>query len=152
MLSGTDLALHLRIMAVLGIWLLLSCIFQAMLRYEARFGAGKVRYAWASADVVLLTLALYISGLPLGPLLIGYPLLVTASGLWFRVRMVWFTTGLSLVSYAGLMWFRPEERANQPGHYPLIFAAVLTVLGFIVAYQIHRVRVLSRYFEQQRMP
>ena len=152
MLSGTDLTLHLQIMAVLGVWLLLSSIFQAMLRYEVRFGAERLRYAWASADVVLLTLALYISGLPLGPLLIGYPLLVTASGLWFRVRMVWFTTVLSLVSYAGLMWFRPEERASEPSHYPLLFAAVLTVLGFIVAYQIHRVRVLSRYFEQQRLP
>ena len=53
--------------------------------------------------------------------------------------MVWFTTVLSLVSYAGLMWSRPEERASEPGHYPLLFAAVLTVLGFIVAYQIHRV-------------
>jgi hypothetical protein len=46
----------------------------------------------------------------------------------------------------------PDRMLNQPGHYPLIFAAVLAVLGFIMAYQIHRVRVLSRYFEQQRMP
>jgi hypothetical protein len=33
----------------------------------------------------------------------------------------------------------PEERVGQPGRYPLIFAAVLT-LGLMVAYQIHRVR------------
>jgi len=148
MLSGHGIALHVQIMAVLGAWLLLSCVFQAMLRRNA----GAARFAWASVDVVLLTVALYISGVPLGPLLIGYPLLVTASGLWFRVRLVCFTTILSLISYAGLMGLRPEEMSTQPGHYPLIFAAVLTVLGFIVAYQIHRVRVLSRYFDQQRMP
>jgi eukaryotic-like serine/threonine-protein kinase len=149
MVSGHDIALHVKIMAVLGVWLLLSCVFQAMLRHDA---GRAVRYAWASIDVVLLTVALYISGVPLGPLLIGYPLLVAASGLWFRVRLVWFTTALSLIPYAGLMCLRPEETSAQPGHYPLIFGAVLAVLGFIVAYQIHRVRVLSRYFEQQRMP
>ena len=26
-------------------------------------------------------------------LLVGYPLMIAASGLWFRVNMVWFTTG-----------------------------------------------------------
>ena len=148
LLSGHGIVLHLQIMGVLGAWLLLSCIFQAMLRRDVEIA----RFAWASVDVVLLSVALYLSGVPLGPLLIGYPLLVTASGLWFRVRLVWFTTILSLVSYTGLMWSRPEELSAQPVHYPLIFAAVLTVLGFIVAYQIHRVRVLSRYFEQQRIP
>ena len=148
LLSGHGIVLHLQIMGVLGVWLLLSCIFQAMLRRDVEIA----RFAWASVNVVLLTVALYLSGVPLGPLLIGYPLLVTASGLWFRVRLVWFTTILSLVSYTGLMWSRPEELSAQPVHYPLIFAAVLTVLGFIVAYQIHRVRVLSRYFEQQRIP
>ena len=33
------------------------------------------------------------------PLVVGYPLLIAASGLWYRVRFVWFVTALSLISY-----------------------------------------------------
>ena len=42
--------------------------------------------------------------------------------------------------------------APEPGppHYSIIYAAVLAVLGFIVAYQVDRVRTLGRYFEQRR--
>ncbi len=148
MLGVVDLKLHLQVMGILSLWLLLSALFQRLLLGRAAMIA---RYAWATTDVVLLTAVLYISGTPLGPLLIGYPLVVTASGLWFHVRLVTFTTVLSLVSYAALMWARPEELHAQPVHYPLIFAAVLLVLGYVVGYQIHRLRVLSRYFEQQRI-
>ncbi len=147
MVSGDDLPLHLRVMGVLGVWLLLSCVFQAMLDGGA---ASLGRYAWAATNVLLLTVILYLSYPPLGPLLIGYPPLVAASGLWFHVRLVVLTTLLSLVSYAGLLCLHPEEYQSQPSHYPLIFGAVLTVLGFIVAYQIRRLRVLSRYFEPQK--
>ena len=111
-----------------------------------------MRYAWAILDVGLLTAAFYVAGPPLGPLVIGYPLLVAASGLWFQEKLVAFATALSLVSYGALIWLQPAEAAAEPFHYPLIFAAVLTVLGFIVAYQIRRpVHMLSRYFEQQRI-
>jgi serine/threonine-protein kinase len=34
---------------------------------------------------------------------VGYPLIIVASGLWFRVRFVWFMTFLSLLSYGVLM-------------------------------------------------
>jgi eukaryotic-like serine/threonine-protein kinase len=79
---------------------------------------------------------------------VGYPLVVAASGLWFRMRLVWFTTGLSLGSYAMLVWLLPEEAHHAT--YPIIFAAVLALIGFITGYQLHRLQVLSRYFEQQR--
>ena len=36
----------------------------------------------------------------------SYPVLVAASGLWFRVRMVWFMTFVSLTAYAGLLFIR----------------------------------------------
>ena len=148
-ISGEDLKLHLEVMGILGLWLILCCVFQAMLDGGwAMLG----RYAWATTNVVLLTALLYISDRPLGPLLIGYPLLLAASGLWFHVRLVGFTTALSLASYAVLLWLRPDELHAQPIHYPLIFAAVLAVLGFVVGYPIRRLRVLGRYFDRQRGP
>ncbi len=48
------------------------------------------------------------------------------------------------------MRLRPEE-VRLP-HYPVIFAAVLVVLGVVVAYQVYRVRVLSRYYQHRRLP
>jgi serine/threonine-protein kinase len=148
MINGHDIALHVRLMSILGLWLLWCFVFQRMLRHGA---PTAMRYAWAILDVGLLTAAFYITGPPLGPLVIGYPLLVAASGLWFQEKLVAFATALALISYGALIWLQPAEAAAEPVHYPLIFAAALIVLGFIVAYQIRRVRVLSRYFEQQRI-
>ena len=110
--------------------------------------ANTVRFTWAAADVFLFTTLLAVAARPHGPLLIGYPMLVAASGLFFRVRLVWFTTLVSLIAYAALLRLRPEE--STPRHYPVIFAAVLAVLGTVVAYQVYRLRVLSRYFESRR--
>ena len=51
------------------------------------------------------------------PTLVGYPLLIVASGLWFRVRFVLFITLLSLCSYGVLVidfyrW-RPELKPGS---------------------------------------
>jgi len=64
------------------------------------------------------------------------------------VRLVWFMTFMCLNSYAVLVSLLPLER--EPAHYPVIYAAVLAILGFIVAYQVYRVRVLGRYYENRR--
>ena len=59
-------------------------------------------------------------------------------------------TAACLISYAVLLIFHEKQR--NPPHYPMIFIAVLGVLGVIVAYQVYRVRVLSRYFDRQQLP
>ncbi len=86
---------------------------------------------------------------PIGPVAISYPLVLVAAGLWFSVRLVAVTTLVELASFAGLLVLRPE--AFGPSHYRMIFAAILAVIGWIVAYQVHRLRMLSRYFERQRL-
>ncbi len=145
---GTDWPFHVRVMSVLGIWVIVSFLFQRLLNRD-RF-TNPTRFAWAAADTTLLTALLYMADGPRGPLLIGYPMLVAASGLFFRVRLVWFMTLISLIAYAVLLKLRPEEIDQT--HYPVIFAAVLAVMGFIVAYQVYRIRILSRYFESRRRP
>ena len=54
---------------------------------------------WSSADLICLTLALKLLNRVESTLLVGYPLMIAASGLWFRVNMVWFTTGLAVACY-----------------------------------------------------
>jgi len=145
--DGQDVVLFLRVMMVFGLWAAVCVVFQRLLHRER--WANVARFAWAAADVVLLTIVLLLAPEPIGPLLIGYPLLIAAAGLFFRVRLVVFTTAVSMASFVWLT-VRRSEVSEQP-HYSLIFAAVLAVIGFVVAYQVYRVRVLSRYYGR-RLP
>jgi serine/threonine-protein kinase len=145
MLSGSDLGFHLLVMSVFAAWAIVSFVFQMMLP-EERF-AGLVRFAWVTADAISLTTLLCMAAGDISPLLIGYGLLIVASGLFFRVNLVWFTTLACVISYGVLLLVRAE--VADPWHYPLIFAGGLAVLGFMVAYQVQRVRALSRYYEHR---
>lgn len=105
------------------------------------------RYLWAGTDAWLLTLALYLSSPPASGLLIGYPLLVVSSGLFFRVRLVVFMLTCCLSGYGLLVYLIPAERT--PVYPPFYFATGLLVLGLVCAYQVHRIRVLSRYYHRE---
>jgi O-antigen ligase len=99
---------------------------------------------------VFLTTVLCLADGPLGPLLVGYALLVASSGMFCRVRLVWFTTFVNVLSFVALVKLRPDEFSLI--HYAAIFALVLTVVGFIVAHQVYRVRVLSRFYDRRSLP
>ena len=93
------------------------------------------------------------------PLVMGYPLLIVASGLWFRVRFVWFMTILSLASYGFLTldyyYWRPEELREQFGADPardvafVDFTLAMIAIALVVAYLVSRVRALSSYYGQK---
>jgi serine/threonine-protein kinase len=104
--------------------------------------------------LALLTILLFGYGAA-SSLVIGYPLVIVASGLWFRVRFVWFMTVLSLLSYGVLVvdfysW-RPELHENMYAGFDrhVIFAAGLIVLGAITSYLVQRVRMLSSFYGRQ---
>ena len=153
-LIGGDLenpGVHLRVMSILGCWVVVSLVCQWLLRRPLWQPA--VRFAWCAADASLLTAVLAQNSVPPGPILVGYPLLIAASGLFFRVRLVWFMTLSCVVGYAILLGVRRQMFADTaafepPWQYPIIFAVVLAVMGIVVAYQVFRVRVLSRYYRR----
>lgn len=147
LLSRRPWTYHIEIKLTFAVWAVLSLIFQWLLRREKT--AELARLAWAVTDPVLLLIVLYLAE-DIGPILVGYPVLVAASGLWFSVRLVAVSTIGCIVSYAALLVMR-HDPTDQP-HYPLIFTASLAVIGLIVAFQVYRVRTLSRYFEQSRPP
>ena len=142
---------HVRVMSLLGCWAAVSLVCQWLLR-RPRWQTA-VHFAWCAADASLLTAVLAQNSVPPGPILVGYPLLIAASGLFFRVRLVWFMTLSCVVGYAILLGVRRQLFADvaavePPWQYPIIFAVVLAVMGTVVAYQVFRVRVLSRYFRR----
>jgi len=144
-------ALHLEVMGVLAAWTLSAVIWQRLLG-KPRWGQA-VRLAWAAADVTCLTGLLWLSEGLGTPLPVGYPVLVAGSGLWFRVRLVWWTTALAEVGYGLLVLDELGRRGGLANpHYHVIFAVALAVLGLVMAYQVKRVRALSRWYEQRPLP
>jgi eukaryotic-like serine/threonine-protein kinase len=143
MINGYDLPFHLTVMLLFGAWAGVSALCQMLLRRAVNNDFA--RYLWAAADAYLLTVILYIAEPPLGPLLVGYPLLIVAAGLFFRVRLVTFMTVACLVAYASLVLVGRDPMIKA--QYTLIYFAALAVIGFVCGYQTYRVRVLSSYFE-----
>jgi serine/threonine-protein kinase len=148
LISHRHWAYHIEIKLVFALWTALAFVFQWLLRRRRTEELAKL--AWAVTDPLLLMVVLTLAEDDIGPLMIGYPLILTASGLWFSVRLVVVSALASVISFALLLYLR-HEPTQQP-HYPVIFTAALAVIGGIVAFQVHRVRALSRYFEQSRWP
>jgi len=145
-LTEVQLKTHLLYMGLFAVWALLTYVFQL---WEGRTdGANAARIAWSVTDVVMLTTMLVLAWYPVGPLVIGYPLLIVASGLFFRVNIVLLTTCMSLIGYTAVLLLRTEN--TDPSYYSIIFACVLVLIGFVVAYQVQRIRVLSRFYENRR--
>jgi serine/threonine-protein kinase len=141
---------HLEVQALLGGWALASVICQQWLKREG--GAERARLAWIGADVTLLTALLALTGGQTSSLLVGYPFLIAASGLWFQVHLVWFTTICCEAAYILLLLATPNFPVMYMAHYHVIVIVTLAVEGFVVAYQVQRIRVLNRYYENRPLP
>ena len=79
--------------------------------------------------------------------MVVYPLLIAASGLWFRVPLVWFMTLACEVAFGALLIVQPALR--DPWHHALLVAVVLVMTGAATAFQVNRVRALSRCYERR---
>ncbi len=139
--------------AVALVWALISMAFQVMLRRG--LWPRVIHYAWSAADVALFTALVALSDVLQTSLVAGYFLLIVASGLWFRERLVWATTFLAVAAYGGLAIrenLLDQDEAPSNAYRYVIFAAALAVSGLIVAYQVKRVRTLSHYYDRRLLP
>ena len=88
-------------------------------------------------------------------LVVGYPLLIAGSGLWFHVRFVSFMTAMSLLSYGILVVDFYYRRTGLQEHFDtsfarhVLFALSLIVLGAIVSSLVRRLRMLSNFYGRQ---
>jgi serine/threonine-protein kinase len=137
-----DVPIHLATTAVEILWVLSSWLLRRLARAEHRWEL--VRMAWIVLDVAMLTLLLRILGASDSSLVIGFPMLIAASGLWNRVRLVWLTTVVSMSGYSLMAfdaWLRDAPRDSN--HHPDIILAGLAVTGLVVAQQVRRIRALT---------
>jgi len=141
---------HGKIAGLLAIWAAASIICQQFL--DSQRWSFRARYVWGMLDSLLLLAVLLLADGAASPLVVGYPLLIAGSGLWFRVRFVSQITGLSLLSYGllvvDLYCFRPElaETFDADVDRHIIFSVGLVLMGCVVAYLVHRVRALSAFY------
>jgi len=151
-----DIGVHYGVQGILLLWAISAIVFQLLWRRGWR--SDRVRMLWSTADLAFLTMALKLLGRVDSSLLVGYPLMIAASGLWFRVCLVWFTTGLSIACYLLLyldsvlhqIQAPPLQTVRPDWQYPNIFVASLALTGFVVARQVKRILALSQYYEHRQ--
>ncbi len=149
--GGVDAKFHGRVSVVVALWAAASVACQRLL--ENRRWSLSARYVWGALDSLALLTVLLLGYGAASSLVVGYPLIIVGSGLWFRQRFVWFMTVLSLLSYGVLVidfyCWRPELQSRLTGpavNRHVIFAVSLVVLASVVSYLVGRVRVLSSFY------
>jgi len=142
---NVELRLHVYVLILLGIWILLSFLLQALMRRQV--DPTKVACAWIAIDVLIYSLVLMVRGVETGPLIIGYPILIAISGLWFRASVIWFATIATEIGILTLLpyWHGWDYLRDNP-HHPLLVLVMIAVQGMVMAYQVERVRTLSRFY------
>lgn len=137
---------HWPVMMVLAVWALISWVCQMLLNRNLR--PRLVPFVWAAVDAALFTWLVVLAAEPRELLVIAYPLLIVASGFWIRVPLVVFMTAVCLASYL-FVYFTASD-VEWPPHYPYLLGGILCLVGTFVGFQVHRLQVLSRYFERRR--
>ncbi len=129
---------------LLGIWLLGAWVLQRLANVDRwREWAHRL---WGAFDVVIYSLLIYLADAPRGLLLIGFPLLIVASGLFYRLRYVIEMTAICLTSFM-VLWVIATDELSQRIDYALIYASGMVLLGACLISMIRRVRSLTDYYQ-----
>jgi serine/threonine-protein kinase len=142
---------HLAIQSILVLWALVSIACQWFLRRDRH--VDRIRKIWLTLDAVMLTAVLIVDGAHYSALALLYGVFIAGSGLWFRTSIVWYTTILACLGYTILVFagIPTQGLSDSPQHHVIVLAG-LAIMGWMVAAQVERVRVLSRYYEKRPMP
>lgn len=129
---------------LLGCWLAASFALQWLV-FRARFrDIGCL--AWATVDVILFTWLVTNAESPRTLLLIGYPMMVAASALFYRTRFVIYMTSICVVGFLFLK-FITDDPSFARIDFSAIFVSGLLVIGLTMHSMIRRVRGLSQFYE-----
>ena len=104
---------------------------------------------WLSIDVFIYTTLITFAGEPRSVLLIGYPMMIVASSLFYQRRFVFTTTVLSYLGFVILGWLFPKSDFPK-WDFSLIFLCGLAVICLCLLSIIRRVRGLSRFYDHSR--
>ena len=143
---------HWRALTMIALWTLSAIAFQRFMQRPQ--WTVPACFVWGTLDSLLLFTLLLIANGVASPLVVCYPLFLVASGLWMRVRFVWFMGALSLVSYlvhvVHFYGWRQElhDGINTNWDRHVIFIVMLFGVSWGVAHLVRRIRILSTYYDQ----
>lgn len=148
----TFVAFHWQALTIIALWTLSAIAFQRFMK-SPRWSVPTC-FVWGVLDALMLFLLLFIANGVASPLVVCYPLLLVASGLWMRVRFVWVMLALSILSYLIHVvdfYGRRHElhgrfEANFDRH--VIFIVMLFGVAWGVAHLVRRIRILSTYYDR----
>jgi serine/threonine-protein kinase len=152
--AGVDWPFHVKMTILVAAWALIAIIGQQFVGNPRL--AVPARFVWGTLDsLMLLIVLLFVGDGAASALVVGYPLLIAGSGLWFHVRFVSFMTAMSIVSYGVLVvdfyCWRTDLQTQFDKSYArhVLFVMFLIVLGAVVASLVHRLRMLSKFYGRQ---
>ena len=160
--GGVNSSFHAKVTPLVAAWALIAIVCQQFVGHQRladhAYMVPAARFVWGALDsLMLLILLLFVGDGAASALVVGYPLLIAASGLWFHVRFVSFMTALSLLSYGILVVDFYYWRTGLQDHFDksvarhVIFAVSLIVLGAVVSSLVRRLRMLSNFYGR-RLP
>jgi eukaryotic-like serine/threonine-protein kinase len=136
----TSMEFPLRLL-LLTLWFGTAFLLQALV-VRARW-RDTACMTWASVDVVLYTALIAFAAPPIGLLLIGYPMMIVASSLFYRVSFVIYTTVLCIIGFMFLVWLQVSDVAKLD--FCAIFVSGLVVICITLLAMIRRVRGMAAY-------
>jgi eukaryotic-like serine/threonine-protein kinase len=132
---------------LLAVWLLASVLFQRLSAVDR--WREPAHLSWAACDIAIYTLLIYLADPPRGLLLVGYPMMIAASGLFYRVRYVLFMTSLCMLGFM-LLCASVRDPIVERFDFASIYLFGLAVIGLCLLSMIRRVRGLTDYVGQHR--
>jgi hypothetical protein len=108
-----------------------------------------LKFLSTGADIVLLTAILVLANGPKSPLIMGYLLVIVLAALRFSLRLIWFASAGSVLSYMFLLgyarWFT-ERDLQVPRYHQAIFVLALVLTGIVLGQVIRRVRKMAQEY------
>jgi serine/threonine-protein kinase len=152
--GGVDWPFHVSITVLAAAWVVVAIVCQQFVGHPRL--AIPARFVWGALDsLMLLIVLLFVGDGAASALIVGYPLLIAGSGLWFHVRFVSFMTAMSLLSYGILVIDFYYRRTGLQEHFDtsvarhILFAVSLIVLGAVVSSLVQRLRMLTKFYGRQ---
>lgn len=122
---------------------ILTCVALQRISRSYQFRAW-THLIWAATDIIIFTALMFVADSPRGLLMVGYPMMIAASGLFYRVRFVVFMTITCNLAMLLLVSLIDDPMTNRIDFLAIYFIGI-TVLGLCVMTMIRRIRGLSRF-------
>lgn len=143
-LEPDDVGYYVKHTVIQAVWVAACLPLQLMLRRPQL--EKLTAMLWGILDVCIFTTILWHAAPPRSTLLLGYPVLIVASGLFGYSRFVVMMTLLCIAGFWFLAFSFPADIAPRPAQL-VFFPTGLIVLGLISRAQVRRLSSLSVYFD-----